>query len=353
MAAMLSVGYSLAQMEPIDAEYRNVCGMDFIPTYQDITTRLSLPSSPSFNDTASSAAAWAAYNLNGSSPERTGIENQLARIQDAGFNTVRVWLSFHYYSFHPIDMQNKLKDFLDLCYARDLHVIPVIWDADFFEPSSGSLEGGPNYENYNKWIRSPGNEVIIAQEGGLDPDMHGQFVLNMLSAATSGPIQHWLPPTNSNYPYRTLLLWDVMNEPIFDLENPHQYTWIVNTLNLIKQVNSDIGTAVTPKYWENAPLHYNLAANENLDVLAFNFYAYGIRDIEGKCDNALHMLLDQGLDPKPILVMEAGLLGAGQQYAEVVNLLTKVPATYTGSATGDGVGFCLFSANVGEQAWPA
>jgi hypothetical protein len=93
-------------------------------------------------------------------------------------------------------------------------------------------------------------------------------------------------------------------------------------------------TTVTPPYWRyDNPLHAILAEDPDLDVLGFNFYSYGTRDIERKCDNAKSLLVQAY---NPLLVMEAGLVGMGQTYPEAINLASKVPSTYTGSPNGPG-----------------
>ncbi len=338
---------SAPTMEPIAPDYRNVRGVDFIPSYRDVTSLLAISTShPAFHDVASGAAGWAGYDTAPRSRERLDIDAQLARIHDVGFNTVRVWLSFHYYSFAPEKMVAKFQDFLRLCQTRGLHVIPVVWDADFHEPDASSLPG-PGYENYQKWIMSPGNTEIARRNGHLGA-IHERFVTDMLTAAAP-----FMPPKASpRFATRTLLIWDVMNEPVFDPSQPDQHTWIAETLTLIKDTAIDAVTAVTPPVWaHDNPLHSALAADDNLDVLGFNFYGFGPRDIEGKCDNASSLLEDS--EPfKPILVMEAGLLGSGQHYPEAIDLLSRVPSSATGNPNGPGVGFCLFSANVGQQAHP-
>ncbi|MCA8953743.1 MAG: hypothetical protein KDE27_29800 [Planctomycetes bacterium] len=351
LTAVASIALLPAQMEAIGSDFHNVRGVDFIPTYRNIASLLQITNPPYvFHDVASPAAAWRAYNLNHNSQEWIDIRDQLRRIHDVGLNTVRVWLSFHYYSFQPTDMVNKFLDFLQLCQNENLHVIPILWDNDFHEPDTDSLPGGLNggylpYHNYANWIRSPGQQFIQDRGGHLiDDGPETDFIVSVVSAAH---------PFTTGGAFRTLILWDVMNEPVFSLGSDQQYTWITETLSIVKSVDPGAKTAVTPPVWQYAdPRHRSLARNPNLDVLAFNFYGNGPRDIEGKCDNALHLLSHPTPIAKPIVVMEAGLVGWGQTYPEAINLAENVPAACAGTTGVDGVGFCLFSANVGKYLEP-
>ncbi|MCA8975944.1 MAG: hypothetical protein KDC98_14575 [Planctomycetes bacterium] len=353
--ALLPMAIAQHPMDDIDADYRNVHGVNFIPTFtKDSTTDIGVlvgATNPNliWNDTASPAAAWKAYALAG--PVATDIQLQLSRIRDVGFNTVRVWLSYHYWRFQPTIMHNKFVHFLGLCQSEGLHVKPVVWDNDFVEPDPTSLAGGlPDYYadyNYANWIRSPGTEVINSRGGFfVDDDPEAAFILDMLDAA----YPYMKHPQDTDYAQRTLLVWDVMNEPLFDSNHMEQFNWITTSLELIKAFNDGRAqTAVTPAVWNYSDTaHRDLARNPNLDVLGFNFYGNGPRDIERKCDNARFLLTAF----KPVIAMEAGLVGWGQTYPEAINLATKVPSTYTGNPGGDGIGFCLFSANVGKIGGP-
>jgi hypothetical protein len=252
---------------------------------------------------------------------------------------VRVWLSWQVYQHDAQKMYGRFQTFLGRCQFHGLHVIAVLWDNDFHEPDQSSI-GGALDENYQKWIRAPGFKVIKEDMLGHLDDRHRQYIVDMVTAAQGFP---------------NLLLWDAMNEPEINSAT-RQDTWILETLQTIKDTDGNAKTCVTPPFWNPlAPEHVALAADGPLDVMSFNFYGYGRRDIEGLCDNIVQTCANAGLSQtKPIIAAEAGRIGECMYYPEAINLLTGVPAQYTGNPnpTEDGIGFCLFSANVGQKWEP-
>lgn len=111
-------------LEPMDSRYRKVRGMDFIMTFQNPDTMLGVPSytptpdtppAPTYRDIASGAAMWMCYDTS-ISARMVFVDKQLSRVREAGFNTVRVWLSWHYYQHGPAgEMATRFRYFLERC----------------------------------------------------------------------------------------------------------------------------------------------------------------------------------------------------------------------------------------------
>jgi len=321
-----------AQLEPIDPTFWNVRGFNYIATYRDIAPALGITDDIPISDVASAVAMWRGFDPSG--PTGTEVQAQLQRVKDIGANTIRVWLSYHLYHFSPNEMRTKLGAFLGMCDTIGLHVIPILWDNDFEEPDYSSVEG-VNFENFKKWIRSPGSTLLESLQGVLTATMTS-YVNDMVAIGASHP---------------SLLMWNVMNEPGFGTWT-YQDEFVINTLTLIKAHPSNPTTSVSPAVWAlnawDGPTHAAVANNAMLDVLGTHIYGYFTTDIEGICNNA--QTITTGY--KPIIVDEAGFVGNGAAYPDTLNLVSKVPSTFTGNPShAQGVGFCLFQAFVGNIPW--
>lgn len=336
LAAALVLGApALAQFEAIDPTYRNLRGFNYIATYSDIDTALGSADHP-LADVASAPSMWFGFDPTG--PSGAEVQAQLQRIKDIGANSIRVWLSYHYYHFAPQQMKTKFGAFLDMCDAIGLHVMPILWDNDFVEPDYSSLEGA-DYHNFAKWVRSPGQSVIQNLQGALDATMTA-YVQDMVNTGKVHP---------------SLLIWNVMNEPKFEHLTTGgtngQHTFVLNTLALIKGLDASAKTCVSPPIWivggPDAPLYTAVANSPHLDALGTHFYGQLRADVEGVCKNA--SLASVGY--KPVIVTECGYVGYGATYDSILNLVSKVPATFTDHPENKpGVGFYLFEAYVGNRA---
>ncbi|MCC6784666.1 MAG: hypothetical protein IT457_17605 [Planctomycetes bacterium] len=336
LAAALVLGApALAQFEAIDPTYRNLRGFNYIATYSDIDTALGSADHP-LADVASAPSMWFGFDPTG--PSGAEVQAQLQRIKDIGANSIRVWLSYHYYHFAPQQMKTKFGAFLDMCDAIGLHVMPILWDNDFVEPDYSSLEGA-DYHNFAKWVRSPGQSVIQNLQGALDATMTA-YVQDMVGTGKVHP---------------SLLIWNVMNEPQFEHLTTGgtngQHTFVLNTLALIKGLDASAKTCVSPPIWimggPDAPLYEIVANSPHLDALGTHFYGQLRADVEGVCLNASKASVGY----KPVIVTECGYVGYGATYDSILNLVRGVPATFTHHPNNQaGVGFYLFEAYVGNAA---
>ncbi|MCA8950478.1 MAG: cellulase family glycosylhydrolase [Planctomycetes bacterium] len=338
------------QTETIDDRFRNVRGINFISTHPSVATYVTSQMPGNYSDVASCVAMWRAYDTTPNASSRNEVIAQLERIKDYGFNTVRVWLSFQYYRNDPAAMASKFDDFLFQCQFLGLHVIPILWDNDFFDPDPSSVPGA-NEQNYRSWVRSlPAQEEeyqknLVAEGEEAMTDLNEQYVSSMLAVADP-----YSQPTSSA---PTVILWDIMNEPqVLGPIAAFHAQFMRETMALIKSTNASAKTCISfAGYWNYVdPNEIMLAADPHLDVMGFNFYGYGKRDIERRCDNIKAICNGLSIPVKPILVTEAGLVDSGITYPETINLCANVPASFTGHPTNaDGVGFCLYSANVGNK----
>lgn len=267
-----------AAWETIRADFSNVRGLNYIASYAP-----------------SDVAMWRFY-------DHDQIDRELGYIKALGANSIRVWLAWVVYDVEGERFIEKFQDFLSLCEKHRITVMPILWDSCFGDAKA-------SYEDVTDWVANPGTERVADPDFRVEGD---RYVRAVVEAGRDS---------------RSLLIWDVMNEPSGAKVN----SWLEHYCRLVKSLDPDHAVTIG---WARAGS--NEVSHGWVDVMSYHPY--------GSFDKNRHVWTDavrkiaREHDNKPILVTEAGGPGFGQRYEECINYFEK-----------EAVGFYLFEAMVGTN----
>lgn len=332
-----------AAWEPLTASYNNIRGTNYVASYGSLTQAGQMP--PGYNGVACSTAMWKFAHVPSAKAE---MEHQLDLIKGLGLNSVRVWLSYPLWlADRGLPGGNRMTDafvdFLSACSARNLYVVPVLWDdhcygaspctePDYSDPGADA----PPYANIQHWMPVPGQAKIDQWEASKFKDLEfTEYVRDMVLAAATSP---------------ALLMWDVINEPdILAGDTNHREQFVEATLDLIDfyapGVPTTIGFTSVADGWRPA----NLVRNPHLDVVSIHTYGTFRENVGDYLNYAARIRDTSGLElDKPVIVTEIGQPGWGQTYRDTLDYATE--AVYGPSADPTrhtGAGFFIFSVMCG------
>ena len=215
-----------AQWEEIREDYANVRGTNYVPVYEQLHDTNNRPAG--YVGVACATAMWRFFDAPGS---RASIEYQLDLVKGAGFNAVRVWMSYPLWWADRDASSNRMltrfRDFLQMCEARHLYVMPVLWDDHCYGQSpctppdySDPIGLQPPYNNISHWTPNPGQPRINAFKArGFDTPGFKNYVRELAAVGKESP---------------ALLMWDIMNEPVVDANDTfHQRELMEHTLEIL------------------------------------------------------------------------------------------------------------------------
>lgn len=288
MLAAVAVPSALTAQEQVDAEpaawetvradFGNVRGLNYIASYAP-----------------SDVAMWRFY-------DHDQIDRELGYVKALGANSIRVWLAWVVYDAEGKRFIDKFEDFLSLCEKHRITVMPILWDSCFGDAKA-------SYEDVEDWVANPGTERVADLEFRADGD---RYIRAVVEAGRDN---------------RSLLIWDVMNEP----SGPKINSWLEHYCKLVKSLDKEHPVTIG---WAHASS--NNVSVDWVDVMSY--HPYGIFDKNRHVWTTAVREIANAHGNKPILVTEAGGPGFGQRYEECIDYFQK-----------EGVGFYLFEAMVGTN----
>ncbi len=329
--------------EPLDPQYRNVRGVNFIPTYPTLDGTQAFP----YFGVASHTALWSFFD----DTTVSSVKQQLRIAKRAGFNTVRVFLSYLCWQYHDENptagSRNQFASnwdrFLGLCEEEHIRVLPVLWDfvslaVPYVEPDYTSPDRLHAAANISFWHDSPGRARASAAYGKNFGNLDlGRFVVDCVrTAATHDP--------------NVLLAWDVANEPYVGNDNLGvRSRWFVEqTMALIKRTHGTDKVLVSSGVNDRFPITVAWANDPNCDLIGIHVYGPNSKDLlQAFLYDATYV--NGATQPlgKPVLATEIGNPGAGFSYQDTVVYCRDVARPdLGGSATG--VGFCSWMLMIGH-----
>ncbi len=267
-----------AAWETIRADFSNVRGLNYIASYAP-----------------SDVAMWRFY-------DHDQIDRELGYIKALGANSIRVWLAWVVYEAEGKRFIEKFEDFLSLCEKHRITVMPILWDSCFGDAKAG-------YEDVTDWVANPGTERVADPKFRAEGNRYVQAVVE------------------AGCDNRSLLIWDVMNEP----SGPKINAWLEHYCKLVKSLDRKHPVTIG---WAHAS--GNNVSADWVDVMSY--HPYGIFDKNRHAWTDAVRKIAHAHGHKPILVTEAGGPGLGQRYEECLDYFQK-----------ESVGFYLFEAMVGAN----
>lgn len=295
--------------ETIESDYSNIRGANYLPTYDTIN------SNPPALWTGVSGpdVAWDNFDkddyLGGTGYE---VHQQLVRLKQAGFNTIRVWLPYkptetgydsYTYVGDKVEFLAKLTAYADICASAGMYLIPIIFDSFTKSPSQAEVT------------------AIIADYAASDAK---EFIDDILAVVDLYPA--------------TIIMFDIYNEPWAAVAPTAAdvQSLIASAAAQIKTHDSDYVTMVGAASWTSAAPSVAIAEDANIDVLSIHPYCVSPYPIETLLAKTL------SIAAKPVIASECGSPGWGALYSDAISGMKPVSKVAAG-----GIGWCVYQAMVG------
>lgn len=346
-------------LEPIESNYRNVRGINYLATYPSLNgqTYTTLdPNNPTgpqitlnYEGVSSSTAMWFHYTT-GAGGTSTHVSDQLSWLKQSGINTVRVFLSYpawQYFEDFPSenvvpgknDAVRRYEHFLALCDTHGIWASPVLWDETQALGGPDPMPGTP-LTNMSTWHVNPGYANITAWLG-QSPQLTGTpaeaYLLDFAAASTNAP---------------AFLFWHLMNEPappsIAGLQVLANY--IAATLGILEANFPQQDTLLLAHLTHNDPLT-SLATDPRVDLLGVHPYGVTRSWIESTVHDSTNFPdpnSPTGIMQKPVIATEIGSPGFGWSYKDAVQYAIGVPRPDLGVGE-TGIGYMPWVSNIGSH----
>ncbi len=284
-AAGCSRPASAPATEPPD--YAAIRGTNYVPSYA-----------------STSVAIWKNFDAE-------VIDRELGYAERLRFNAVRFFLQYVVYEHDPDQFLANLDEFVALADKHGLKVMIVLFDSCFGEEPAMDKDQSP------KWVNNPG----FSRLGEEHRPALEKYVRDVVERYRGDP---------------RILAWDVMNEPMADLEHVTRaeratiWQFVSHFCEFVKQADPThpitVGHAV-PEYIPQTM--------DQVDVLSIHSYLTYEEWLQGDIDLAVGYAKQAG---KPVIFTEFGNSGAGQKYEAALDVIER-----------NGLGFFLWELMIAKM----
>jgi hypothetical protein len=188
----------------------------------------------------------------------TTIDRELQWAQDAGFNTMRVFLHNILWETNSADFLKRTEDFLSIADRHGINIMFVLFDSCWnpYPKAGPQPEPIPGVHN-SQWVQAPGTDIL-----------HDTAAFDALKPYVQGVVNHFKNDSR-------VLAWDIWNEPdnsgySGDLIGP----LIAKVAHWAREVAPS--QPLTTPIWNGVPTSFNSFQKlqmEVSDVISFHRYA--------------------------------------------------------------------------------